>query len=222
MHTVEKTRTMVMMSAIMAIMMIMTLVPFLGYIPLGFMNATILHVPVIIGAILFGPKNGAILGFFFGLTSLCKNTILSPNPTSFVFSPFISSGPFHGNVWSLVICFVPRILIGVVAYYVYVLILKLIRNEKEGQVLALTVAGVCGSMTNTLLVMNMIYVFFAKDYARASMEAGSSLFTQSTIASKGVYGIILGIIGTSGIPEAVVAGVLTAAICKILLTIYKK
>ena len=43
-----------------------------GYIPLGFMNATIIHVPVIIGAIILGPKYGGFLGLVFGITSLWK------------------------------------------------------------------------------------------------------------------------------------------------------
>ena len=42
-----------------AIIIVMALVPFLGYIPLGFMNATLLHVPVIIASIVLGPKYGA-------------------------------------------------------------------------------------------------------------------------------------------------------------------
>ena len=75
-----------MTAVIAAIIVIMAFVPFLGYIPLGFMNAATLHIPVIIGAILLGPKYGAFLGLTFGLTSLWKNTFM-PNPTSFVFSP---------------------------------------------------------------------------------------------------------------------------------------
>ena len=55
-----------MMAAFIAIMMIMTVVPVLGFIPLGFMNATIIHIPVIVGSILLGPKKGAVLGFFSG------------------------------------------------------------------------------------------------------------------------------------------------------------
>ncbi len=58
-----------------AIIIAMSVVPFLGYIPLGFMNATIIHVPVIIGAIILGPKYGAYLGLVFGVTSLVKATI---------------------------------------------------------------------------------------------------------------------------------------------------
>ena len=57
-----------------AVIIAMSVVPFLGYIPLGFMNATIIHVPVIIGALLLGPKYGAYLGLVFGLTSLVRAT----------------------------------------------------------------------------------------------------------------------------------------------------
>lgn len=64
-----------------AIIIAMSVVPFLGYIPLGFMNATIIHVPVIIGAIILGPKYGAYLGLVFGVTSLVKATI-APGVTS--------------------------------------------------------------------------------------------------------------------------------------------
>jgi uncharacterized membrane protein len=81
----EKTLRLVQLALFSAIIVIMAFVPYLGYIPLGFMNATIIHVPVILGALFLGPKLGAILGFVFGLTSLINNT-LNPNLTSFVFS----------------------------------------------------------------------------------------------------------------------------------------
>lgn len=206
MNTVTKTRDMVLTGAFVAIMVIMTIVPILGYIPLGFMNATIIHIPVIIGAILMGPKKGAFLGLVFGLTSMWKNTILMPNATSFVFSPFISVGDFKGDWRSAIICLVPRILIGVVAYYVYKAVLR--GNEKR-QAAALTCAGVAGSLTNTLLVMNLIYFLFGESYAAAA----------HVNAAKGVYAFIIGVICMNGIPEAILAGILTAAITKILLNI---
>ena len=73
MNTLSKTRDLVLAAVIAAIIVIMAFVPFLGYIPLGFMNATTVHIPVIIGAIILGPKYGAFLGLTFGLTSLWKN-----------------------------------------------------------------------------------------------------------------------------------------------------
>lgn len=138
-----KTKDMVTTAMFVAIILAMSFVPYLGYIPLGFMNATIIHIPVIIGAILLGPARGAFLGGIFGLTSMINNTF-NPNLTSFVFSPFYSLGNVHGNFKSLMICFVPRILIGVVAYYVYTGIVKLVKKKKndgKGSAAALAAAG---------------------------------------------------------------------------------
>lgn len=190
-----------------AIIIAMSVVPFLGYIPLGFMNATIIHVPVIIGAILLGPKYGAYLGLVFGMTSLIKAT-LTPTVTSFVFSPFVTIGGYSGNMWSVVIAIVPRVMIGVVAYYVYELAMKVAHGMKGSQTVALWIAGIAGAMTNTLLVMNGIYIFFGNSYVAASNKAVER-----------VYDVILGIIVSFGIPEAIVAGILTAAIVKVLFKI---
>ena len=191
---------MVTTAAIAAIIVVMASVPFLGYIPLGFMNATIIHVPVIIGAILLGPKYGAFLGLVFGVTSVIRATI-TPNVTSFVFSPFVSINGFGGNGWSLVIAIVPRVLIGVVAYYVFAAMMKFFRDKKGGH----TIAGVAGSLTNTLLVMNLIYIFFGESYAAAS----------NTLA-EGFYMVIMSVIVINGVPEAIVAGILVTSIVKVL------
>ena len=56
-----KTKELVLMAMFTAIIIAMAFVPYFGYIPLGFMNATIIHIPVIIGAIVLGPKKGAFL-----------------------------------------------------------------------------------------------------------------------------------------------------------------
>ena len=101
---------MVQIALLAAIMMVMSVTP-LGYIPLPFMKATIMHIPVIVGACLLGPRVGAGLGALFGLTSIVVNTI-SPNITSFVFTPFYSfNEQFSGGIFSIVVSIVPRILI---------------------------------------------------------------------------------------------------------------
>ena len=95
-----------------AILFLLTFTP-IGMIDLPIIKATVLHVPVIIGALLLGPKKGAFLGGMFGLASLLKNTLV-PNLSSFAFSPLIPvPGLDRGSPWALVVCFVPRILVGV-------------------------------------------------------------------------------------------------------------
>ena len=198
----KKTLGLVQVALFSAIIFVLAMVPGLGYIPLGVIRATTIHIPVIIGSVVMGPKKGAVLGGIFGLTSLINNTI-TPTVTSFVFSPVLAMEMVGGKgaVMSLIICFIPRILIGIVPYYVYGGIRKLMKNGKNSLVTALGAAGVAGSMTNTLLVMNLIYLLFGEEYAAAKEMAYEAL-----------YSAILVIIGTNGVPEAIVAAVLVAAI----------
>ena len=85
----KKTQYMTSMALFLAIEIILVVTP-LGYIPIGPLNATTMHIPVIIAGIVLGKKAGAELGFVFGLTSLIKATI-QPGITSFCFSPFALS-----------------------------------------------------------------------------------------------------------------------------------
>ena len=153
-----RTRHMVQTAIFGVIIVIMAFTPFLGYIPLGFTRATIIHIPVILASLLMGPKTGALLGLLFGLTSFINNTV-NPTVTSFVFTPFYSMGEFSGGIGSVIICFVPRILTGVVPHYIYKLVKKCSKSTGVSKI-GLILAGVGGSLTNTLLVMNLIYLFF--------------------------------------------------------------
>lgn len=206
---------MVLTGIFSAIIIVMASIPFLGFIPLGVINVTILQVPVIIGAIMLGPKYGAFLGFMFGLCSFLNATLRPTSLSAFVFTPFLA----NGNLGSLVVCFVPRILIGIISYYSY----KWIKGHfdkknkgndkkirKSGESKALLAAGVIGSMTNTLLVMNFIFLFFTDAYAKVMGVSGGAA---------SLYWFIMGIIGINGVPEAIASAFITVAVLKVLLHI---
>lgn len=200
-----KTQDMVKLALFAGIIVVLSMTP-LGYIPLGVIKATTIHIPVILGSILLGWKAGAVLGGIFGLTSLVVNT-LTPSLTSFVFTPFYSLDGSGGSLWSLVICFIPRILVGILPYFIFSLIKKL----RGSDVVALGIAGFLGSMTNTLLVMNLIYLLFGERWGAAKQ-----------ISSDLIYKTILGVIATNGIPEAIVAAVITAAVGKVLIQVLRR
>lgn len=204
MNTVRNTKSLALLGVLLAIEMVLNFTP-LGLIPLGFMNATTLHIPVIIGAIFLGPVGGGILGAAFGILSVITNTI-RPNVTSFVFSPFITMSNTSGNFSSLLIAIVPRILIGVVAYYVYAGVSKRFKNK----IAAYALAALAGSLTNTILVMSGIYIFFGPAYAAAK-----------NLAFEALFGIILSVVGINGLPEAIVAAIVVSTICKVLSQVYK-
>jgi uncharacterized membrane protein len=119
----------------------------LGFIPLPMAKATIMHIPVIIGAIIEGPIVGATIGLIFGLFSIFQN-ITSPTLLSFAFiNPLVSV--------------LPRILVGIMAHYSYSLFAK--RNTT----LAVGFGAAIASLTNTFGVLTMIYVLYAVQFASA-------------------------------------------------------
>lgn len=193
-----------------ALIFLLAFIPGIGYIPLGVTRATIIHVPVIIGSIVLGSKIGAILGGVFGLTSFITNTLM-PTLTSFVFTPFYEGAGVGGSLLSLVVCFVPRILTGIVPYYAFKALSKLLSRVKVKETISLIGAGILGSMTNTVLVMSMIYLFFGENYAAAKGISYDALLS-----------VIIGIVGVNGIPEAVTAAILTCVVCKALFKIKKR
>lgn len=127
-----KTAELVLTALFAAIIIIMAFTP-LGYIPLVVINATIIHIPVILGALFCGPKKGGFLGFIFGLTSFIKNTVMPTSLSAFVFSPVLAASTVgtSGIFKSAFICFVPRILVGVLPYFVYQGIKKAVTSEKK-------------------------------------------------------------------------------------------
>jgi uncharacterized membrane protein len=149
-----------------------------GFIPLPFIKATIMHIPVIIGAILEGPLVGASIGLIFGVFSIIQN-LTTPTVLSFaLINPLISV--------------VPRMLIGITAYYCY----KIVLGKKE--TLKIGVGAAIGSLTNTFGVLTMIYVLYAAEYAQ---KKGIDV----SMTAKVIYGIAV----TNGIPEAIIAVIIT-------------
>ena len=199
------TRWMVSVALMAAIVIVLANTP-LGMIQLPIIKATTVHIPVIIGAILLGPSAGAILGAVFGVCSLISNT-MAPTLLSFAFSPFMSTTGIPGALKAIWISVGCRILIGVVAGWLWILLSKL----KVSQVIALPIVGFIGSMVNTVAVMGSIYLLFAQQYAQAR-EVGVTA----------VWGLIMGTVTASGIPEALAAAVLVLALGTVLIQVCKK
>ncbi len=199
------TRWMVSVALMAAIVIVLANTP-LGMIQLPIIKATTVHIPVIIGAILLGPSAGAILGAVFGICSLISNT-MAPTLLSFAFSPFMSTTGIPGvlkAIWISVGC---RILIGVAAGWLWILLNKV----KLNHLIALPIVGFAGSMVNTIAVMGSIYLLFAQQYAEAR-EVGVSA----------VWGLIMGTVTASGIPEAIAAAVLVLALGKVMIQVFRK
>lgn len=183
-----------------AILLLMGFTP-LGLIDLPMIKATILHVPVIIASVLLGPGKGAFLGGVFGAISLWKNT-MAPSLLSFAFSPFVPlPGEGHGSLWAVAICFVPRILVGVLPWLVVRGVELLPRGGTLTYAAGCAAAGAVGAAVNTALVMGLL-----------GLTLGGSFAAVQGIAGDAVWGGILSLSLANGVPEAVAAAVLTPAV----------
>ena len=193
------TRWLVLLALFVAIEIFLN-VTGIGLIPLPLIKASTLHIPVIIGAVLMGPLAGGVLGGVFGLCSIWSNST-APGLLSFAFSPFLATSA-AGAVKTIWIAFGCRVLIGVVAGWLWIILKKLRVND----LVALPVVGVAGALTNTGLVMTSIYLLLSPEFAAAK-----------NIAMEAVLGGVMAIVAANGVPEAIAAAVLVTAIGKALL-----
>jgi len=179
-----------------AIEILMAVTP-IGFIPVGAINITTMHLPVILSGIILGPVYGALTGFVFGFCSMMKAT-LAPGITSFCFSPFITVGGVSGNFASILIAFVPRILLGFLSFHIYLAM----RRAKAGRVVSSAVSAALNTLIHTLLVMGLIWLFFGQAYAAA---AGIS-----------VGAVIIAVLTSNGILEIIVAAIVIPALVRAL------
>ncbi|MEW8956174.1 ECF transporter S component [Clostridium sp.] len=152
-----------------------------GFIQLPVARLTIMHIPVIIGTILEGPKVGMAIGFMFGAFSVFQNAI-APNLLSFaLINPLVS--------------ILPRILIALTTYVVY----KAVRIKNQS--IRVSIAALVGSITNTVGVLAMILLLYVDKYAEV----------QNTTV-EGAKKLVLSVVYTNGILEAIVAAIITSSI----------
>lgn len=133
----------VLTAVLSALIVVMTVVPMTGYISYGgILEITTLHIVVVIGAVFMGWKYGSVLGFVWGLSCVIRALAMSGNPA---FLPFVNP----------MVSLVPRVIVGFVGGIVAQGLLK----TKCKPVIATAIAAAAATLTNTLLVLSMYYVF---------------------------------------------------------------
>ena len=157
-----------------------------GFIPLIIMNATILHIPTIIGSISAGRRVGMIVGFMFGLFSFIR-TLQAP-------SALLMFAVQYSIVADAFICIIPRIMIGVVAYELY-------KHLKIREVARVAVTAVVTTVCHTVMFLGSFTAIVGVPYAEAH-----------GITLANVFNIMAGITVVNGIPEAIVSGLIVTPI----------
>ena len=190
----NKTYRIAILGILSAFIIIQTFVPFLGNIPIPPLNPTIIHITVIVAAFVLSTKDGMLVGLVWGLARMVKAYTLPASPLDLL-------------LWTNpVIAVVPRVMVGLVAGLIFHAFLKR-KQEKRGMV----IAAVVGSLTNTVLVLGFIALFYGNEYATALNVDPSNLLK-----------VLAGIVATNGIGDAVAAGLIAPFIAKALMKVRRK
>ncbi len=174
----SKTRQLTQLSLLIALEAVMAFTP-LGFIMIPPISITILHIPVIIGAILMGPTYGGILGGAFGVLSMIKATFFAASPADLLFSPFASGAP----VQSAVMCIVPRILLGVAAALLYQLLRQVTKD-----IAAMAVSCILATLLHSVMVLGAMWLFFQAMPLRDVFVTVASLNCIVEMLAAGVVG----------------------------------
>lgn len=145
------TKTLTLYAVFIALTLFLGLTP-LGIIPLGFINVTILCIPVIVGTLTLGLGAGVLFGAFFGLASLMSALGLSLTQPSALAGMLLAQSP----ALLVAMCFVPRLLVPVTTYAVHAAL-----SRKSGGAKAIFPAAITGSLTNTVLYLGLMLLFFS-------------------------------------------------------------
>ncbi|MFC6464481.1 ECF transporter S component [Marinilactibacillus sp. GCM10026970] len=164
-----------------AIILIQNFVPFLGNIPIPPLNPTIIHITVIVATLVLGTKDGMIIGGGWGLTRMLRAYTVPATPLDL----WLWTNPM--------IALLPRILIGLFTGLTFNLMKKYIPTKNK---LSMSIASIAGAFTNTIFVLLFIYLFYGERYAEATSVDFSNLAN-----------VLLVIVGTSGVAEAILAGI---------------
>ena len=178
-----QTRRMVQLAILIALEAVLTFTS-LGFIMIPPISITLLHIPVFIGAILMGPSAGGILGLAFGLFSMLKASTAAASPADMAFSPFLSGSPLS----SVVMCILPRVLLGVIAGGLYLLLSR----KVKGDAVSMGVSAVAATFLHSKMVLGLLSLLF------------QALPLKDVIAA---------LIGVNCLLEMLAAAVVTAAVC---------
>lgn len=175
------------MSLLVALIILQSSLPMVGYISLGGISITTLHLTVITGAVVLGTGYGTALGAVWGLSSF----IMAFVRPSDVLTILLFRNP--------IIAFVPRILAGLVAGLLFNQLLPKVRTGLGGSI-KMSLAGICAALTNTLLVVGFTWIFYA---SKAATMIGHG-------ANASNFGfVMLAMLGVNAVAEVIMAGVVT-------------
>lgn len=204
MHTANKkfdTRYMVELAMMIAIILLMSFTP-LGYIRTPGLSVTLLTIPVAVGAIILGPKGGAVCGLTFGATSF----YMALTGSSAFAAMLLSISP----VGTFITCIVARVLEGWLTGLIFAALYKKASTKK----ISYYIASLACPLLNTLFFMGFLCIFFY-----------NTEYIQGIASGLGVGNPILFVaafVGIQGLIEAGICFVIGSIVSRALFSALKR
>ena len=196
--TLSRTKLIVANGLLVAIMLILGFTP-IGYIKIGVVEITLMCLPVMIGTLILGLKSGIFLSAIFIGTSIYQ-AFITPSVLALALNPW----PVP-----LILCItLPRLVIPLTTYFTYQ---GLSKKWPGRQMIALVIASVVGSLTNTVLFLGAIGLAFT--------DALAGVFA---VAPSGVFAALASVALVNGVPEAIVAGPVCGPVAKAVKQVWKQ
>ena len=194
-------RHLVLTALFIAIILLQSIVPWVGTLPLGAFAigaaVTIITFTVAIGAMVLGPKTGALLGFIWGAYSLWHAWTSVPSIGALIFRNPITA-------------IAPRMLVGVIIGYLY---WRFVKGRPIAQQSAWLVGlGALSAFINTALVLSLTWIGFKV------MNTSFTGIPDSGLANW----LIISIAGFNGIFEMIVGAILVPLIGIPVLTAFNR
>ncbi len=187
-------------AAFLAIIVVMAFTP-VGYLKVGVIEITLMVLPVALGAIAVGTGAGALLGLAFGVTSFAQ---------CFGMSPFGEALLSVSPIFTALVCFLPRVLLGVCAG----LLFRALAKTKLPAAVSCGLTALCASLCNTVGFVGLTVLLFGKtDYVQSLME---------TLGAKNLLAFAFVFAGVNSLVEAAANAVLGGAIGSVLLKLKKR
>ena len=186
-------RWLTQLALLVAILLVMNYVPLLGYIQVGPLSASLLTVPVAIGAMTMGPLAGAILGGAFGATSFIQMV----EGKSQMGTQLFSVNPFG----AFVVSFVARVLMGLCAALIFNALRKAMPKKEK---LCCVIGAICTPVLNTVFFMGfLVLIFYNCDYVQN---------LANTLGAQNAFMFIVLLVGVQAIFEWVICCVVAGAV----------
>ena len=208
----QKTLWLVETAMLSAIVILLSITP-LGYLKTPLLEITFMMIPVAVASVAVGPMSGAIVGGVFGITSFLQ--CIGVGGYSVFGGVLFSISP----IFTIILCIPTRILAGLLPGC----IAKAMSKIDKTKILSSIVASLSAALLNTLFFVSTFALLFGSQWQTVTSDLETAFeLALGTFGITSLFDLLVFIVGTNGIIEAIVTAIVGSAISIALIKALKR